>query len=94
MFSGYDTYLGARTKIVERDGKYWMDGHEMEKNRHPNMPKRGLSLTMKERVGRPNIYYVVRPYKVDIYINCEFGKCEFRRSVTGECCAFGVSAAP
>ena len=73
-------------EIVKRSGEYYMDGSEMEQLRHPNMPKDGLSLAMKDRVGRPNMYYLVLPHKVDIYFNCEFGSCAFRRSIIGSCC--------
>lgn len=73
-------------KIVKRGGKYYMDGSEMETLRHSNMPKDGLSLAMKDRIGRPSMYWVVLPKKLDIYVNCEFGSCIFKRSIIGTCC--------
>ena len=86
IFEGYDTRLGFETKIVMQDGKYYMDSEEMEELRHKNMPKDGISLAMKDRIGRPNMYWLVLPKMVELYINCEFGKCKFKRSIIGRCC--------
>ena len=86
VFEGYDPLWESNTTIVKRDGTYYMDGGKMEELRHPNMPSDGLSLTLTSRVGRPNMYYVVLPRMLEIYINCEFGACTFRRSITGSCC--------
>ena len=86
IFEGYDTHLGFETKIVMRDGKYYMDGEEMEELRHKQMPKDGISLAMKDRIGRPNMYWLVLPKMVELYVNCEFGKCRFKRSIIGRCC--------
>ena len=70
----------SMTSIVLRNGEYYMDGERMEQLRHENMPRDGLSLAMVNRVGRPNMYYLVLPRKLDIFTNCEFGPCNFRRS--------------
>lgn len=86
IFEGYDTHLGFETIIVMQDGKYYMDGGEMEELRHKNMPKDGISLAMKDRIGRPNMYWLVLPKMVELYVNCEFGKCRFKRSIIGKCC--------
>lgn len=68
--------------VERRNGRYYMDGDEMERKRHPNISRGGLSLAMKDRIGSPNMYYVVRhPTRLDIYVNCEFGPCGFKRSI-------------
>lgn len=95
VFTGCDRHM-AKTygedcsswtvTIVKRGGKYYMDGSEMELLRHPDMPNDGVSLAMKDRVGRPNMYYLVLPKKLDIYVNCEFGSCTYKRSIIGTCC--------
>ena len=86
IFAGRDTRLGYDMKIEDRNGTYYMDGSRMERARHENMPKGGLSLAMTDRIGDPDMYYVVKPKMVDIYVNCEFGPCEFKRSIIGTCC--------
>ena len=86
IFEGYDPMWESETSIVIRDGAYYMDGERMEELRHEKMPKDGLSLAMVNRVGRPNMFYLVLPRKLDIFINCEFGPCTYRRSIVGRCC--------
>lgn len=86
VFSGFDALWGSTARIVFRDGAYYLDGELMEELRHENMPEDGLSLAMVNRVGRPDMYYLVLPRKLDIYTNCEFGDCGLRRSVIGSCC--------
>lgn len=95
VFTGCDRHMATTfgescsswtIRIVEQDGRYLMDGQPMEELRHANMPSDGLSLAMIDRVGRPNMYYLVLPRQLDIYINCEFGACTFRRAIIGECC--------
>ena len=39
----------------------------MEALRHPAMPREGLSLAMKDRVGSPDRYCVVHPMRLDVY---------------------------
>lgn len=91
IFEGYDPLSGSKTSIVLRGGDYYMDdaymdGAQMEELRHENMPQDGLSLAMVDRIGRPNMFYLVLPRKLDIFTNCEFGPCNYRRSVLGICC--------
>ena len=86
VFEGYDSMWEATTSIVFRDGDYYMDGLRMEQLRHENMPRDGLSLAIVDRIGQPNLYYLVLPRKLDIFINCEFGPCNYRRSIIGRCC--------
>ena len=66
IFQGYDPLWQDTVIIVERRGEYFMDGSAMEVLRHPNMPTDGLSLAMKDRIGRPDLYYLVLPNKLDI----------------------------
>ena len=73
-------------EIVKRRGKYIMDNLEMEELRHRNMPKEGLSLVIKDRIGQPNLYYLVLPKKLVVYSNCEIGSCTSKREITGDCC--------
>lgn len=81
VFDGYNPVMEWDTMVVSRDGKYYMDGEEMEILRHPNMPKEGLALTMKNRVGQPNIYWLILEERIDMYLNCETGPCKYKRSV-------------
>ena len=85
-FQGYDPLWQDTFTLVKRHGEYLVDGAAMEELRHPNMPPDGLSLAMKDRIGRPDLYYLVLPKKLDIYVNCEFGSCPFQRSLIGTCC--------
>lgn len=77
-------------EIVKRGGVYYKDGREMVVGRHSNMPDYGLSLALKSRVGEPpDTYYLVTPRNLDIYTECEFGECRYRRSIeNAECCDF------
>ncbi len=81
IFEGYDPLWQAPTVIVERGGRYYMDGDEMDKLRHPNMPADGLSLALRDRRGNPDNYFLIRDRKMDIYIDCEFGPCSLKRSI-------------
>ena len=65
---------------------YFIDGSEMEELRHASMPRDGLSLAMKDRIGEPSLYWHILPGKIDLYINCEFGTCELKRSIKETCC--------
>lgn len=86
IFEGHDPVMQWDTTIVLRNGKYYLDGQEMEKLRHPSMPQDGLSLAMKDRVGRPNMYWLVLPRMLDVFVNCEYGQCTYKRSIIGTCC--------
>ena len=86
IFEGFDPVMQWDTAIALRNDKYYMDGQEMEELRHPNMPQDGLSLAMKDRVGRPNMYWLVLPRMLDVFVNCEFGQCTHKRSIVGPCC--------
>ena len=87
VFEGHDPLWETTTTIVERDGAYFMDGSEMEELRHVSMPRDGLSLAMKDRIEEPSMYWHISPGKIDLYINCEFGTCELKRSIMGTCCS-------
>lgn len=86
IFEGYDPVMQWDTTIVLRNGEYYLDRQKMEELRHPNMPQDGLSLAMEDRVGRPNMYWLVLPRKLDVFVNCEFGQCTYKRSIIGTCC--------
>ena len=87
VFEGRDPVWGSTTTVVRRDGVYYMDGERMEELRLRNMPPDGLSLAMVNRIGRPSMYYLVLPRKLDLYVNCEHGACTYKRSIVGRCCA-------
>ena len=95
LFEGCDAYQAERygetcdawhVDVVRIGPAYYMGDEPMEPMRHPAMPREGLSLAVKDRVGSPNLYYVVLPGRLDIYADCEFGDCRFKRSVRGTCC--------
>lgn len=83
IFTGYDPLFRVPTIIVERGGQYYMDGQAMEKLRHPAMPITGLSLALKDRIGVPDNYFLIFSKQMEIYTNCEFGPCSFRRAIPG-----------
>lgn len=80
IFEGYDPLWQAQTIIIKRDGAYFMDGEEMEELRHPNMPADGLALAIRDRIGAPDSYFLLRGGRLEIYVNCEFGPCTRKRS--------------
>lgn len=82
VFEGYDPLWQAQTVIVEHDGAYYMDGEPMDELRHRNMPAEGLSLAMRDRIGNPDNYFLVRHGRLEIYTNCEHGPCQLKRSIT------------
>ena len=86
VFEGYDPLWQSTIRVVNRGGTYYMDFERMEELRHPNMPSDGLSLAMTNRIGRPSMYWVILPRKIDVYIGCEFGACTYKRSIIGTCC--------
>ena len=81
IFTGYDPILGDYVKIEKSEGVYMMDGMTMEVRRHPNILDRGVSLAIVDRVGEPNMYYVLHQGELSIYIDCEFGPCRYKRSI-------------
>ena len=82
VFRGYDPHLGSHVKIEKSGGVYMMDGMVMEVRRHPQIAGEGLSLVIVDRVGEPDMYYVLhRPDELSIYVNCEFGPCRYKRSI-------------
>lgn len=82
LFKGQDPVWMGSVMVERRNGRYYMDGDEMQRLRHKNMPGGGISLAMKDRIGMPNMYYLVRSRgRLDIYVNCEFGPCTFKRSI-------------
>ena len=87
VFEGHDPLWETTTAIVDRDGIYFLDGSEMEELRHVSMPSEGLSLAMKDRIGEPSMYWLILPRQMDLYINCEFGACELKRSIKRACCS-------
>ena len=92
VFRGHDPLWDAPIAIVARGGTYFlndafMKDTEMEELRHANMPTTGLSLALKERSGKPSMYWLVLPERVDLYTSCEIGPCELKRSIKGTCCS-------
>ena len=97
MFYGCDHHLARlyeercehwMVRIVRHDdGQYQMiPGGPLEELRHSDIPAAGVSLTLVDRVGEPDTYYVLKPRKVDVWLNCEFGPCRYRRTIQGSCC--------
>ena len=82
MFRGYDPLWQAPTIVVRRDGRYYMDGAALDELRHRNMPAGGISLAIRDRRGAPDIYFLIRDRAMEIYVDCEFGPCRFKRSIT------------
>ena len=80
IFAGHDPFWQAQTTIVKRDDVYFMDGEEMEELRHANMPADGLALAIRDRIGAPDNYFLLRDGRLEIYVNCEFGPCTKKRS--------------
>ena len=82
VFTGYDPVLGIHVRIEKSGGVYMMDGMAMEVRRHPNIPDRGISLAIVDRVGKPDNYFVLhRQGELSIYVDCEFGPCRYKRSI-------------
>ena len=76
-------------RIVKRADIYYKDGSQMIVARHRNMPDYRLSLAFASRFGPPDTYYLVTPKNLDIYTECEFGECRYRRSIEhAQCCDF------
>ena len=85
VFEGYDPLMQEEVTIVRRGGVYFMDGHEMEELSHPKMPLEGLSVVVKDRIGPPSSYYLIRFCKIEVYVNCEFGPCNHLHSIANGC---------
>ncbi len=81
IFEGYDPLWQAPTVIVKRGVRYYIDGDEMDQLRHPKMPTDGLSLALRDQRGNPDNYFLIRDRKMDIYTDCEFGPCTWKRSI-------------
>ena len=81
IFEGYDSLWQTQTKIERRDDRYYLDGDRMEEKRHRNMPNDGLSLVLVDRIGDPDIYFLVRDGRMDIYTGCEYGPCTLKRTI-------------
>ena len=84
VFKGYDPLWQAITVVEKRADQYFMDGDVMDKLRHRNMPKGGLSLAIRDRIGAPDNYFLIRDGRMDVYTNCEFGPCRKKRSIRGK----------
>ena len=85
IFDGYDPWTREMVTVVERDGIYYMNEQEMEEQRHPNLPAGGVSIVSKDRIGRPSSYYLIGSCRIDIYVNCKFGPCNFLQSIVAGC---------
>ena len=90
LFHGNDTFLAERygehdwpVVIEKTDDGYTMDGMAMEVRRHSNITHEGLSLTIQDRVGEPDMYYVLdaKRQTLALYVNCESGPCTYKRSI-------------
>ena len=83
LFHGHDTVFDSPVVIEKTDKGYTMDGTAMEERRHSNITHEGLSLAMQDRIGEPNMYYVldVKRQTLTLYVNCEFGPCTYKRTI-------------
>lgn len=83
LFHGHDTVLNSSVVIEKTDNGYTMDGMAMEVRRHSNITHEGLSLVMQDRIGEPNMYYVLDAKRetLALYVNCEFGPCAYKRTI-------------
>ena len=84
VFRGFDPLWEALTVVTEHAGEYFMDGDAMDVLRHPNMPSEGLSLALRDRIGAPDNYFLIRDGRMDVYTNCEFGPCRKKRTISGQ----------
>ena len=82
-FRGYDPVWKSDTVIRKGSAGYTMDGAEMEVRKDPRIRHRGIPLAMVDRIGKPNMYYVldIEGGKLAIYVNCEFGTCTHKRTI-------------
>ena len=90
LFHGNDTFLAERfgehdwpVVIEKTDNGYTMDGMAMEERRHSNITHEGLSLVMQDRIGEPDMYYVLDAKRetLALYVNCEIGPCTYKRTI-------------
>lgn len=59
-FKGYDPLWQVSTTIVGCGGRYYMDGEQMIELRHPNRPADGLSPMLRDRLGDPVNYFLIK----------------------------------
>ena len=89
----HDPKFNSRVTIKKVGGTYYLQdflGKHMLETWHSSVPRYGHKnirasgriFTMVDRIGEPNIYYVLTETgSLNVYLNCEFGPCSYSRTM-------------